>query len=232
MPDTFIEVCQSLISNGERYEEESFLGWAKLETLRSLCRMCPNQILMIRLKCRHDIVTAFQTLREELLRSLQSFVQMAADEPLPDRCAVDASALLRLYCALKLYDEEGGLLLKLTTCRPPPTEADLRFVALGLCMLMACPSLIALPEQEQSGKMVRAESYFEKSPASSSDKCMETTRSSFGEMLLLMAIHFHSGQLSAVCDRVVTSHAVRESVTPGLNADVAGFLLVHASISC
>jgi len=27
---------------------------------------------------------------------------MAVDEPLPDRCAVDASALLRLYCALKV----------------------------------------------------------------------------------------------------------------------------------
>ncbi len=69
MPDTFHEgnlnfqlskpnfynilliVCQSLISNGERYEEETFLGRARLETLRSLCKMCPNQILMIRLKC-------------------------------------------------------------------------------------------------------------------------------------------------------------------------------------
>lgn len=47
----FSAVCQSLISNGERYEEESFLGRARLETLRSLCRMCPNQMLMIRLKC-------------------------------------------------------------------------------------------------------------------------------------------------------------------------------------
>ena len=52
---------------------------------------------------------------------------------------------------MKLYDEEGVLLLQLITCRPPPTEAGLRFVALGLCMLMACPSLIALPDQEQRG---------------------------------------------------------------------------------
>lgn len=52
---------------------------------------------------------------------------------------------------MKLYDEESVLLLQLITCRPPPTEAGLRFVALGLCMLMACPSLIALPEQEQRG---------------------------------------------------------------------------------
>ena len=52
---------------------------------------------------------------------------------------------------MKLFDEEGGFLLQLITCRPPPTEAGLRFVALGLCMLMACPSLIALPEHEQRG---------------------------------------------------------------------------------
>lgn len=52
---------------------------------------------------------------------------------------------------MKLYDEESVLLLQLITCRPPPTEAGLRFVALGLCMLMACPSLIALPDQEQRG---------------------------------------------------------------------------------
>ena len=52
---------------------------------------------------------------------------------------------------MKIYDAEGSFLLELITCRPPPTEAGLRFVALGLCMLMACPSLIALPDQEQRG---------------------------------------------------------------------------------
>lgn len=58
---------------------------------------------------------------------------------------------LQGIAGMKLYDEESVLLLQLITCRPPPTEAGLRFVALGLCMLMACPSLIALPEQEQRG---------------------------------------------------------------------------------
>ena len=46
-----IPVCCSLISNGERYEEETYLGRARLETLRSLCRLCPNQILLVRTKC-------------------------------------------------------------------------------------------------------------------------------------------------------------------------------------
>nr|CAG4642304.1 EOG090X0154 [Evadne anonyx] len=293
MPDTFYEVCCSLISNGERYEEETFLGRARLETLRSLCRLCPNQILLVRTKCvelcrmpalavllsldyaknereerkntstntthsgdvvpfisglllgsdlsirnwfslfirngqkRHERTTALQTLREELLKSLQVFVKMAEDEPLPDRCAVEASTLLRLYCALKgiagmkIYDEEGSFLLELITCRPPPTEAGLRFVALGLCMLMACPSLITLPDQEQRGFqwikwLVREVAYFEKS--SSTGKDLAVARSSFGEMLLLMAIHFHSGQLSAVNDLVCSTLGMRLLLRPATTA--------------
>lgn len=117
---------------------------------------------------------------------------------------------------MKLFDEESVLLLQLITCRPPPTEAGLRFVALGLCMLMACPSLIALPDQEQRGFqwvkwLVREEAYFEKSG-------MEAARSSFSEMLLLMAIHFHSGQLSAVCDLVCSTLGMRLQLRPASTA--------------
>ena len=65
---------------------------------------------------------------------------------------------------------------------------------------------------------MREESYFEKSPASSSGKCMETARSSFGEMLLLMAIHFHSGQLSAVCDLVCSTLGMRLLLRPASTA--------------
>lgn len=48
---TIFLVCHSLIANGERYEEDTYLGRVRLETLRSLCRMCPDQILMVRSKC-------------------------------------------------------------------------------------------------------------------------------------------------------------------------------------
>lgn len=53
-------VCQSLINNGERYEEEAFLGRARLEALRALCRMCPSQLLMIRLKCVSNVKIALK----------------------------------------------------------------------------------------------------------------------------------------------------------------------------
>ena len=64
---------------------------------------------MVYILQRHERGTALQTLREELLKSLQTFVQMAADVPLPDRCAVDASSLLRLYCALKVFKQINQL---------------------------------------------------------------------------------------------------------------------------
>ena len=47
---------------------------------------------------------------------------------------------------------------------------------------------------------------------------METARSSFGEMLLLMAIHFHSGQLSAVCDLVCSTLGMRLLLRPASTA--------------
>lgn len=124
---------------------------------------------------------------------------------------------------MKLFDEEGVLLLQLITCRPPPTEAGLRFVALGLCMLMACPTLIALPDQEQRGFqwvkwLVREESYFEIKSSSGRHGSMDSARSSFGEMLLLMAIHFHSGQLSAVCDLVCSTLGMRLQLRPASTA--------------
>ncbi|EFX64042.1 hypothetical protein DAPPUDRAFT_267158 [Daphnia pulex] len=45
MPDTFNEVCQSLISSGERHEEESFLGRARLETVE-MCRILALAVLL------------------------------------------------------------------------------------------------------------------------------------------------------------------------------------------
>ncbi|KAK6641527.1 hypothetical protein RUM44_013239 [Polyplax serrata] len=151
-------------------------------------------------------------------------------------------------------DDEVSSLVQLLTSKPPPTPAGVRFVSLGLCMLIACPSLIATPEHERKSVawvqwLVKGEAYFESTSGVSA---------SFGEMLLLMAIHFHSNQLSAICDlvcatlgmkvqsrsnnmarlkqiftqeifteQVVTSHAVKVPVTPNLHAGVSGFLPVH-----
>lgn len=45
--------------------------------------------------------TALQQLRDELLRRLQGIISTCHDDHLPDGYVVQASALLRLYCALR-----------------------------------------------------------------------------------------------------------------------------------
>lgn len=179
---------------------------------------------------------------------------------LKEENVVKASAMLRLYCALmgiaglKTTDEEAEQLLQLMTSRPPATPAGVRFVSLSFCMLLAFPSLVSTPEQEQItvmwlSWMIREEAYFESTTGVSA---------SFGEMLLLVAMYFHSNQLNAIIDlvcstlgmkiaikpsslnrmktiftqeifteQVVTAHAVRVPVTSNLSAIITGFLPIH-----
>uniref|UniRef100_A0A4W4DXW8 Integrator complex subunit 2 n=1 Tax=Electrophorus electricus TaxID=8005 RepID=A0A4W4DXW8_ELEEL len=150
---------------------------------------------------------------------------------------VKASALLRLYCALmgiaglRPTDEEAEQLLQLMTSRPPATPAGVRFVSLSFCKLLAFPTLVSTPEQEQLMViwltwMIKEEEYFESAAGVSA---------SFGEMLLLVAMYFHSNQLGAIIElvcstlgmKVVTAHAVRVAVTNSLSANIAGFLPIH-----
>ena len=88
--------------------------------------------------------------------------------------------------------------MDLITCRPPPTPAGIQFVSVGLCMLIASNSLISSPHLEKKAVdwirwLVQEEDFFEQTSGVSA---------SFGEMLLLMAIHFHSQQTAAVMDLV------------------------------
>ncbi|XP_068186995.1 integrator complex subunit 2 [Antennarius striatus] len=173
---------------------------------------------------------------------------------------VKASALLRLYCALmgiaglRPTDEEAEQLLQLMTSRPPATPAGVRFVSLSFCKLLAFPTLVSTPEQEQLmvmwlSWMIKEEEYFESAAGVSA---------SFGEMLLLVAMYFHSNQLSSIIElvcstlgmkiaikpsslskmktiftqeifteQVVTAHAVRVAVTGSLSANISGFLPIH-----
>ncbi len=145
-------------------------------------------------------------------------------------------------------------MLDLITCKPPVTAAGVKFVSLGLCVLIACNSLTTAPEAERKAVewikwLVLEEAHFERATG---------LTASFGEMLLLMAIHFHSNQMNAICDlvcqtlgmkiairnssmnkikqiftqeifteQVVASHAIRVPVTPHLSANIKGFLPVH-----
>ncbi|XP_042876307.1 integrator complex subunit 2-like isoform X2 [Penaeus japonicus] len=205
--------------------------------------------------------SALAALRTDLSERLRNLLLFNSNDTLPDSQVIHATALLRLYCALKSLanlkfseDKEIGLLLQLVTCHPPPSAAGVRFVSTGLCMLIACPSLISSQENERKASewikwLVKEEAYFAGASGVSS---------SFGAMLLLMAIHFHVQQLSAIIElvsaalgmkvltrannlsrikyifthdvfteQVVTAHAVKVPVTSGLNANIPGFLPVH-----
>ncbi|KAG8176514.1 hypothetical protein JTE90_021807 [Oedothorax gibbosus] len=324
-PDSFQEVCTTLITNGDKQEEDSPLGKTRIQALRVLCQMNLSEILSVRAKavefchmpglailltldyCRvkqesfvnHNSVVgdlvAFisglllgsddkvrnwfgqyfrncqkkadseanptDLLREELLERLKNLVLFSIDHHnLPDAKVVQASSLLRLYCALRgigglrFNEEEVNLLLQLLTSHPPPSPAGIRFVSLGLCMLLACPSLLSTPEQERRATdwiqwLLREESHFGSTSG---------VNASFGEMLLLIAIHFHSNQMSSITelvfstlgmripirsnnlarmktiftqeiftDQIVTAHAVKVPVTKNLSRNVTGFLPVH-----
>ncbi|CAG9566994.1 unnamed protein product [Danaus chrysippus] len=296
MPDTLLDVAESLVLNAERGEE----GGIRAKTLSTLCDACPYIATAVRAKAvsasrlpcliinltlthHQDLVSFISGL---LLGSDQStrawfatFLRNSHKRGKGDGHAilvklrqellirlkeasagVDASALLRLYCALrgiagiKFQDDEVSGLLRLVTQKPPPTPAGVRFVSLSLCMILACPSLMAAPEHEKKAIewvqwLVKEEAYFESNSG---------VTASFGEMLLLIAIHFHSGQLTAVgelvcatlgmrvpvrpnglarikqaftqeifTEQVVTAHAVKVPVTANLNSNISGYLPVH-----
>ena len=199
---------------------------------------------------------ALAALREELARRVELVLGVAGEgDPLPPGVVRAASALLRLYTALrgvagmKFTEDEVQLLVSLITRRPPASPAGVRLVSLGLSMLIACNSLIAQPALERRATawirwLVEGEAY--------------TESQSYGEMLLLTAIHFHAGQLSQVAElvcqttgikmtvrtngmarikqiftteifteSVVAAHAVKVPVTPLLSSLHSGFLPVH-----
>ncbi|OXB64891.1 hypothetical protein ASZ78_009772 [Callipepla squamata] len=135
---------------------------------------------------------------------------------LKEEHVVKASALLRLYCALmgiaglKPTDEEAEQLLQLMTSRPPATPAGVRFVSLSFCMLLAFSTLVSTPEQEQLmvmwlSWMIKEEAYFES---------ISGVSASFGEMLLLVAMYFHSNQLSAIIDLVCSTLGMKIVIKP------------------
>ena len=50
-PDSFLEVCTSLITGGVKQDEEDSGGRRRTETLMMLCEMCSSQMLTIRSLC-------------------------------------------------------------------------------------------------------------------------------------------------------------------------------------
>lgn len=114
-----------------------------------------------------------QSLREKLLNELNRLLACCKKDQLPNELVVEAAAILRLYCALrgiaglKFSDEEIVPLLNLVTSKPPPSSSGIHYISLGLCMLIACPSLIGQSTLEVKAVewiqwLMKEEAYFER----------------------------------------------------------------------
>jgi len=150
---------------------------------------------------------ALAALRSELARQVSQVLEQCEEDgrDLPAKCVRKSLALLRLFTALrgiagmKFSEDEVKLLVNLITRRPPPSTQGVRLVSTGLSILIACNSLIAQPALEKAATawIVWLVGWGLASP---------------GEMLLLSAIHFHAGQLSAVADLVCQTLQIKMTV--------------------
>ncbi|XP_065193206.1 integrator complex subunit 2-like isoform X2 [Sycon ciliatum] len=123
---------------------------------------------------------------------------------LPESETQRACKLLRSFCALvgianlRLSGEQTEPLVQLITARPPLTEAGARFVELALCTLLICPSLTGDIEHSRCVVdwlrwLLKEQPAFDRALGS---------HVPYGELLLLVAIHYHGGQLERIVELV------------------------------
>ncbi|XP_034489793.1 integrator complex subunit 2 [Drosophila innubila] len=156
---------------------------------------------------------ALNLVRVELL---QKIVKISSNAAEMKDFNLQGAVLLRLYCALrgigglKFNDDEINALSQLVTSCPQATASGVRFVTLALCMLIACPSLVStIPLENKAVEwlqwLIREDAFFCKRSG---------TSSSLGEMLLLLAIHFHSNQITAISEMVCSTLAMKIPIRP------------------
>uniref|UniRef100_A0A8K9WXX6 Integrator complex subunit 2 n=1 Tax=Oncorhynchus mykiss TaxID=8022 RepID=A0A8K9WXX6_ONCMY len=204
-------LCLLVANNGECQDEESMGGRCRTEALRKLCQINPSQALNIRAmvveECHLPGLSVALTLdykpdvADDAVSPLVSYISglllgpngkvrtwfsMFICNGQPH--VVKASTLLRLYCALmgiaglRPTDEEAEQLLQLMISRPPATPARVRFVSLSFYAFSAA-GLNLSPL------------YFSLS-LSLSVYSAAGVAASFTEMLLLVAMYFHSNYLT------------------------------------
>lgn len=157
-------------------------------------------------------IPAINLLRKQLLRYLNYLQSLCENEDIENsknrdqtKLITQCTSLLKLYCGLKgvasikFNDDEINGLLNLITIKTPSTPVGIRFASIGICILLASPLLTSNSNGESKivdwlNWIVKKESLFDQFSGSKS--------SSFGEMLLLIAIHFHSNQLNAIIELV------------------------------
>jgi len=143
-------------------------------------------------------------LRAELGRQVGELLTLCCGDTIPASLLRHSLALLRLYTALrgvaglKFTEDEIRMLVELITKKPPASKLGARLASTGLAILIACNSLIAQPGMERvATNWIRWLVNWGQSPS---------------EMLLLSAIHFHAGQLSAVAELVCQTLGIKMSV--------------------
>ncbi|ESO06329.1 hypothetical protein HELRODRAFT_160493 [Helobdella robusta] len=208
---------------------------------------------------KKDFHSAVSVMREKLLNEM-CISLLSAHELTTDDMLVKACSIIRLYstlkcvAGLKFSEKENSTLLKLVLKKSPTSKSGMRFISLGLCMLLACPHLLVTDEEEKN-----VISWLKWLLDISDDyEILYDGESSFGEMLLLLAIHFHSGQNNAISElvsatlgikcptkasalmrlksiftvkvfneQVVAAHAIKVQVTKNLSRNIKGFLPIH-----
>ncbi|XP_076453054.1 integrator complex subunit 2-like [Babylonia areolata] len=275
-PESFMEVCTSLVTRGEKVEEDSLGGNRRLHMLKMLAAMNPKDALSIRALCvEHctmpglavslslqvssssgtlghktgsDDVVAFVSslllgsdasvrnwfaqfvkaaqkrpreagrecmlheLRQYLLQQLKDLIPPAG-EALPDSSLIPASAIIRLYSALKgiatlkYGEEEMKYLLQMLTSQPPPSHAGTRFVTLAVCVIISSANLLSGAEEEQLMIAWIRQLLAKENIVDTDESC-----SSFSEILFLVALHFHSNQMSAISELVCNTMGMKSMV--------------------
>lgn len=275
-PETFLEVCNSLVARGEKQEEESNGGRRRMELLFMLCHMNPAASVTVRNFCvEHCTMPGFSVgvsvqhyksflksdeppcndvipfitslilgndvgvrnwisgfvksgqkrrvesdpsamltvLRWHLLREVVSLTPVYG-HVMDESKTVKASAVIRLYCALKgistmkYSDEEMTRLLSLITSKPSQCQAGAHFISLAICTLISSPGLLRSLDDEQYlvnwlRWLMSSETCF--------DRYSEQTDSP-GEMLFLLALNFHNNQMQAITDLVCNTLGMKISV--------------------
>ena len=159
---------------------------------------------------KKDTNSPIYFMRKNLLADLKCLLESQKEDA---TVVMKMCSFVRLYCALKCIasikftEEESLTLLKLAVSKPQQSiQTRNRFFALSLSLLLSCPQLVVNEDQE---KIVTS---WLKWLVEEASENTQTTSKSFSEMLLLIAIHFHSNQGNAISDLISTTLGMKTVV--------------------
>lgn len=195
---------KSIGKSTSRNELVSFLNGCLLRNDDQIKTLFVHYLRGCQKKMDQNQCSTLVLLRRHLLRQLEETLNALKQVNPTESSLIEACSLVRLYCGLrvaaniKYNEEESSSLLELITEYPPATPSGVKLVSVCLCMLISCPTLISSNDNEKRivawlKGLIKDEKYFGH---------VSQIKSSFEEMLLLIAIHFHSGQISAISELI------------------------------